>query len=259
MENSEKFRIEAYLSRLGPNLPVADDARPSLDETLRSYANDAALRAKIAALAQSGGSGRFYAALLLWPVDKPKALEILNELADDETNLTVQKSIGHGLIELPLYFLAEDFVADKSFPGENLRSIEMLDNWKSAIVAEKRQVAQPFDDDSLPSNKQLLKSRKNPERQKRLRTKIAPLAAGSAAERFYAAAVFQFFDKAETRRILEGLLDEPAAVGVMSGDIMLNLPASQVAARLLGRNVPAEEAAPENQNPLARFFKWLGG
>jgi hypothetical protein len=258
MERAEKFKIEFYLSCLVPNLQTVTGDLPTLDETLAAYAQNASLREKIAELAASDGVNRFYAAILLWPVEKAKADQIFAGLAGDETLLTVPKSLGHGAVEIPIYLLARDFTNEKAFPGESLSRIETLANWKTAVATEKRRAGKAFDENSLPRYEEVRASRTDAERLKELRVRIEELKTGSAAEKFYAAALVEPLDADETRRILEGLLSEPAEVGVLSGDIMLNFPASQIAARLLGQTVPEEEP-PDQPNPVARFLKWLGG
>lgn len=250
------MRLESYLSRLELNLSTVKADLPALDETLVSYSQNAGLREKILGFAQSDAISRFYAAVLLWSIDKEKSDEILTELQDDETPLTIQKSIGHGAVEMPLYLLVRDFRSQESFPSESLRQSETLANWKISIATEKRRIGEDFDENTLPRYEDVLEAQTDAEKMQSLRLKIEKLKSGSAAERFYAAALVRLLDESEARDILETLLTEPAEVEILSGDTMMSFPASQIAAGLLGRNVASQ---PENQNPVTRFFKWLGG
>jgi hypothetical protein len=254
----EKSRLEFYLSRLEANLPPGNAALPTLDETISSYSQNTELRGKVLELSQSDVVSRLYAAVLLWPVERAKAEEILTALLTDKTPLRVQRSVGHGAVEIPLGLLARDFLEHKSFHGENLSRIEALANWSAAIAVEKRRLAESFDENELPRYADVFEAREDAEQMQKLRLKIADLKNGSVAERFYAAAIVKEFDETGAQNILESLLDEPMEVGVLSGDIMMNLPASQVAADLLGLNT-GKENSPEIQNPIARFFKWIGG
>jgi hypothetical protein len=262
MEVNEKLRSDFYLRRLKPNLPKSrkadEDDLPTLDETVTSYAENADLREKIAELSNADAVSRFYAAVLLWSVETGKANEILTNLQNNQTPLTVQKSVGHGAFVCPLYLLARDFLAQKSFYGENFGKVESLANWSAAVVSEKRHDGESFDENTLPRYEDALEAQADAEKLQKLRLEIEKLKNGSVAERFYAAALVQFFDETEARNILEGLRDESAEIGILRGDIMMNLPASQVADELLGQN-SSDQNSTEFQSPIARFFKWLGG
>jgi len=258
MERAEKFKIDFYLSCLVPNLQTLTDALPTLDQTIALYDEDVKLRERINELAKSDGVSRFYAALVLWLVERSKAEEIFGLLRDDETTLTVQKSIGHGTVEIALYLLAGDFTEQKDFPGKNLSRIEELAKWKAAVATAKRRRGEIFDENSLPRYEEVLAAQTDAERLNNLHSRIEKLKLGNVAERFYAAALLQLFDEPEARKILESLLKDPAPVGILSGDVMLEFPASGIAAQLLEEGAPAETPA-ESRNPVARFFRWLGG
>lgn len=259
MNVSEKLRLEFYLQRLAPNLPDDLEAVPTLDEMLADYPHDLDLREKIIELSNTGAVGRFYAAVLLSAVEKTRAEEILANLRGNETPLAIQKSIGHGVLQIPLYLFAQDFLEQKSFHGEHFKRIETLANWKAAVVSEKNRYR---DVDSyenfLPHYEDVLQAQKDAEKMSVLRSKIENLAQGSVAERFYAAVLLKNINENDARKILESLADEPAEVGILHGDIMLNVPSSHVAAEMLGRKT-REENPPEKQNPVSRFFKWFGG
>lgn len=261
MELNEKLRSDFYLRRLRPNLPesrrTAGDL-PTLEKTIETYLQNAGLREKIVKLSNADAVSRFYAAVLLWSVENEKASEILANLQNDKTPLTVQKSVGHGAFVCPLFLLVRDFTAQKSFYGENFNRAESLDNWSLAIASEKRRDGKDFDENSLPHYEDVLEAQTDTEKLRKLKIEIEKLKNGSVAERFYAAALIQNIDETEARNILESLRNEPAEVGVLRGDIMMNVPASQIAEELLGPNI-SDQNSTEFQSPIARFFKWIGG
>lgn len=256
METAEKWRLEYYLVRLKQNLPD-EKSLPALDETLDSYHSNEILRVKIDELANADSVSRFYAAILLSAIEKTKANSILEQLQNDKTPIVFQKSIGFGAVEIPLYLAVRDFIDGDSSIGENLSRVESLDTWKLAISMEKRDSKEHFDENALPLYEDVLEAQTDAEKMLWLRDKIEMLKNGSVAEKFYSAALLQYFDEPEARKILESLIDEPAEISVLQGDTMIAFPASFVAGDLLGRNVSKKESS-ENQSPLARFFKWLG-
>lgn len=253
METGTKWRIDFYLNRIRQNLPETFSA-PSLDSVLAEYQSDAGLREEIESLSNAGAVSRFYVAVLVSAVDKAKSDQLLESLTNDQTRIRFQKSIGHGTIEFPLYLAVKDFINDENSQPENLLRAESLDNWKLSVSMEKEK----SDDNisALPSYEDVFEAQTDREKMIRLNRKVESLKTGSVAEKFYAAAVLRYFNETEAREILEKLVDEPAEVAVLQGDIMMKLPASQLAAELLGRDASNEKSA-ETQNPLARFFKWL--
>ena len=254
MDFREKSRLNFYLGRLKNNLPAASNL-PTLDEVLEDQRqNQPDLRAAL--LTANEAVERFYAAVLLWALDREQAQRILNDLKNDKTSLLVQNSVGFGSSEMPLFILVEDFLNDESFPGTNLVKAERLANWANSVRSEKRKAGAEYDATTLPKYDEIIKARTSADKRRLLDSRIEDLKKGSVAERFYAAAVLNELDREKSREILENLLDENEEVGISRGDVMMNIPASQAAADLLNENNRVVKQ--RIKNPIARFFKWFG-
>lgn len=257
MDSRERSRLEFYLSRIKAN--IADQTLPTLDETLAGYEGNSELLEKISNVTRLGPVERLYAAVLVSTVDREKADELLSDLKADKTSLSIQRPIGHSTVRIPLGLFARDFVENKSFHGEHLGHIEALDNWKIAISAEKRRTGKSAEVEALPRYDEVLDAKVDAERIPELQRRVAKLKNGSVAERFYAAALLDFVDEeAESRAILEDLKKETTEVSLLRGDTTLNFPANKIAAELLGEK-PVDERPAAVRDPVARFFKWLGG
>ncbi|MBS1797607.1 MAG: hypothetical protein JSS81_27535 [Acidobacteria bacterium] len=256
MNDRDRFRLEFYLDRLAAG--GGGDAPPGLDEAIAGYGKSADLRGRIGELIEGETAGRFYAAVLLSAVDGARAGAVFGRLKTDQSLLSVQKSVGFGTIEIPAALLAADFLEAEDFPGPHFRRAEALAGWQTAVELEKRRAGKVFDENGLPRYADAVEARADAEKAAALRRRIESLKAGGPAERFYAAAVAQVFDEDESRQILESLLDEPATVAVLGGDLITDFPASQLAAEMLGLK-PAGAPEPAGRNPFDRFLKWLGG
>ncbi len=258
MDLHEKYRFDFYLSRLKNNLPEEFiGTLPTLEETLAGK-NQGAVLERIAALSKADITSRFYAAVLLKAGGANDLRQFAADAENDETPLRVQQSLGFGVFEMPLNLLTQDFLNGETVPGENFLKAEKLSQWASSVRAEKANTDPDFDPESLPQAAEIVAAGKDAEKKEELNRRIEQLTDGGIAERFYAAAASAYFDEEKSRRILESLLDESGKVGILSGDIMMTFPASEVAAKMLGLTDSGSQKQ-DFESPIARFFKWIGG
>lgn len=229
---------------------------PTLDEVVNNYGRDANLREKIEQMLGADAIKRFYAAVLLWEVDGAKAKSVLEELRNDATQVKVQAELGFSIIKTSIGVLARDFLSEQQIRGGNFNREEYLNEWARNISSETGKTGQIFDEAALPKWTDVLEAREDVGKLKKLQLEIDRLKnGGGVAEKFYAAALLNTIDEAESRKVLESLLTETTEVGVSFGDVMLNMPAHKVAERMLN---PEKYYQPtEPTNPIARAAKWL--
>lgn len=229
---------------------------PTLDEVVKNYRQDATLREKIEQMLDAGAVKRFYAAVLLWEIDRAKAKSVLEELENNSTPVEVQAQLGFKIVETSIGVLARDFLSEQQIRGSNFSREENLRDWEIAVLSEKRELKQAFDINSLPKWTDVLEARENADKMKKLRIEIDRLKNGEGiAEKFYAAALLDTIDEAESKKVLESLLAEKTEVGILSGDEMNNIPAYQVAESILNPEKFYQSSEPTNV--IARATKWL--
>lgn len=231
-----------------------------LENALASYHKNAELQRRIARmLAGDDALEKLQAAIFLSAIDEPRATAILKDLASDTTSVEVQQPSEFGSVSCQIRILAADFLGEKTI-NTNYWKVVNLANWATAVSLEKKSAGQTFDQDSLPKWEDVLDAENDASKRAGLLSKIEHLKNGGAAEKFFAAALLDRLDKAESRRVLQNLLDEKSEVTIFYGDIALPQPARRVAAEMLdpNNNERAASSGGDNKNLIARAFDWLG-
>lgn len=229
---------------------------PKLDEIVGNYAENPDLRGKIQEMIDGDSIKKLYAAILLWKVDPAKATNILENLTDDDTKLSVQAQLGFSIVETTVEILALDFLSEQHIYGSNFSKEEHLNRWALAVSTEKKESKREFDKKSLPKWNEVLEARRDAGKMELLRERIEHLKnSGAAAEKFYAAVLLNTIDKEESRKVLESLLTEETNVLILAGDEADNIPARQVAESMLNPQTSFHTSPPTNI--FARATKWL--
>lgn len=100
---------------------------PTLDDIANNYEQDARLRDKIQQMLRADDAGkRFYAAVLLWEIDRTKSKDVLEKLTADATSVRVQARIGHPVVETAVGILALDFLSGQQIRVDNFIKEETL-------------------------------------------------------------------------------------------------------------------------------------
>ncbi|MEP6925004.1 MAG: hypothetical protein ABI954_11115 [Pyrinomonadaceae bacterium] len=264
MDSLKKIKLETQLNVIDRSFFESDPqtgnftrtfSPPLLDEVLALDHQNIELDQRISEMLVGDSIKKLYVGVLLSDVDKDKARKILESLTNDSTRITVQKSVGFGLVDSSVKILARDFLAQGTIRGDYYAKAEALANWAVAVSMEKRAERQAFDNSSLPKLEDVLEAQDSPAQSRRLRLEIDRLKNGSVAEKFYTAVLLETIDKTESRAVLESLLTENTKVSLLSGDEIDNIPAYQLAESLL--NPQSFTQSSEIRDPIARAFKWL--
>lgn len=230
---------------------------PTLEEAQSYRESRDSVHPKLSEMIQGDAAMRLYAAILLKEVDREKSLDILNQLANDETKIKVQLLVGHGLTQVPVKYPARSFLKTGDIRKGFIEKAEILDKWKIAIHDEAKEKNSPPEIERLPTVAQIVDSDENAAESANLKNELLKLANDELiSKRFYAAAALEDIDETGSRKILESLLDEETKLLILYGDIGQRLPASRIAREIL-YSEPSVETGFKSQNALGKFVEWL--
>jgi GTPase SAR1 family protein len=217
------------------------------------------IQAKIVEMLSGDAATRFYAAVILNKIDQPRSQQILDELKNDNSIISVQTQLGHGVLEVPAYILARGFESEGKVWSSDVRKIENLSRWALAVRHEAQQNSGGAEV-SLPTYADALAAQGDGEKRQRLNADIEKLLTQSAAHKFYAAALLENIDEAERQRILHSLKNDNTPVVILFGDISQAVPASEAAGAILENRAVNIQNSKEFKNldtTADKFFRWL--